>query len=428
MRFINKSTSIFTYDNMVTLSFAMFFIADILRAGFNFLLKMFGLNTEIAPILVLFIIYAPLILVIHKVNGVTSILPFVCIMAVSATLFCVSLILHPEYGDWFNHDTYGVVNYIFRPDRAPYQYLLILLCTSNKDVFKNLKTGAYLIFLGVFARYLMIIGVIPAVWGSITDDAYSMSLGYDALVVAIVMFSHFLRERKTHLFFIFLISVFVMIRYGSRMPLVVFVIYLIAIVFRQLSKYAGQKKLKYISLFSIFVLLSVTMLFVFRNVIVSALTSYSASSRTLQMLLGGQFSYGSGREGIYAKTIEVIRTNPFLGVGLYGDRYHLTDTIRYGYPHNMALEVITTFGIIPGIAMILALIYFVGKNLLKNKDDDWIDTVIIFGSISLQLFVSYSYWYVPAFWGLLAMLHPKRTQEKKVTALPRSRSLNVKSL
>lgn len=394
------------YDTMITLSFSFFFIVDILRVGYATLLQLLGFSNALAPLLVILTIYTPLFVLLPNIRIESSFLPFARIILVAAILFSLSLIIHPEYDNWFNHPTYGVSSYIFRPDRAPYLYLFVLLNRTNKELFKNLKIGALLILAGCLLRIFMISGLLPSLWHMSMD--YSMTLGYDLLVSAVILFAHFLRNKALHLLFLSTISVIFMIRYGSRMPIAIFAAFLVAILIKDTI---FKRKSTRIPTFFIFFLIMGSLLFILNDYILPIFSNITIDSRTISMLIGGKITAGTGRDRIYLKTLDVIRSNPIWGVGLYGDRFHLTDTIRYGYPHNMVLEVLASFGIVPGAMLLIGLIYHVLKNLLQNRDEDWLDSMIIFCAISLQLLVSYSYWYIPAFWGMLAMLHPKRVFE-----------------
>lgn len=399
------------YDFWVTLAFVFFFTSYYLRAASISFSNLLRLGEPFAILLSVILIYAPLVPILFDLNKNKGVFDFLLIVAAALLMFYLSLALHPEYADWFYDDKFGVVNYIFRPDRPIYFFLFVIIVRSNKELYKNLRIAAYASFAGGMVRVGKLL-LLSQTSTRIMDSGYDLPMGYDFLICAVIFLSHYAREKKMIDLLASLISVLIVVRYGSRMPLVIFV----AFVFFLLVKSAIFTK-RYTLL--IFTLCSAVVAFIvflmMREQLIVFLHAKGIQSRTLTMLLEGRFTAGSGRDRIYAKTIEVIANNPLFGVGLYGDRFHLTDVIKYGYPHNMVLEVLASFGIIPGLVLLLCLSVVVIKRLFKARNEDWVDSMLIFSTISLQLIVSYSFWYVPIFWGMLAMLHPRRTREIEAT-------------
>ena len=152
------------------------------------------------------------------------------------------------------------------------------------------------------------------------------------------------------------------------------------------------KVLLYLIIFSI-IIMGIIFLNQILEYIYELLLSFGIRSRSIQLFLRNDV-YLSGRDRIYREIVEEIVKNPFLGLGLGGDRI-----VTNGYQsHNIFIEVFANFGIVIGIFIIIAMLYIVIKSLFI-KDVNKYSMVIIWLSIGfVHLLVSSSYLIDFKFW------------------------------
>ena len=102
--------------------------------------------------------------------------------------------------------------------------------------------------------------------------------------------------------------------------------------------------------------------------------------------------------------LNMIKNGPFYGYGVYGERnivYNLG--IRWGYSHNIFLELLVSFGWLIGsiiiIVMVIGIVHFFVK--VKNKDERLL--FVIFLTLSFELLLSNTLWLHVAPWALMAL-------------------------
>ena len=118
------------------------------------------------------------------------------------------------------------------------------------------------------------------------------------------------------------------------------------------------------------------------------------------MLLSGKISSDNGREKIAALSWSAIQRQGFFGMGPFGCRTVIAPFYNYGYPHNIALEMIMDYGwAIAG--MIMTLITVRIFRAFIHADQKQSGVLIILLSMCMKLMISGSYWSEPFFWGLL---------------------------
>ncbi len=79
------------------------------------------------------------------------------------------------------------------------------------------------------------------------------------------------------------------------------------------------------------------------------------------------------REVLFTLAIREGINNPFCGLGVKGFEY------KYGmYPHNSALELISDFGIVPGVILSLGILLVVIKTIMLSKKDRDLGYVFLF--------------------------------------------------
>lgn len=225
---------------------------------------------------------------------------------------------------------------------------LCLITVRNIDFIEKVW---YQISWIVFAEVLI---YVLAYFGGlffITD--YNMSFSYGCLLP---MSSLYHKKNKLSVLASLLMFI-VVVSIGSRGAAIIFLAY---IVFDVLQ---NNKKL----IIPLLLLLSFALASL--PTIISFLDSIGLQSRTLDLLATGQIGNSSGRDNLYDIAINTILDNPFIGVGLWGDRV----LFNGGYCHNILIEIFLNWGILVGIGIIglfgvkTLQVYFKSDKLNKNR-------------------------------------------------------------
>lgn len=134
------------------------------------------------------------------------------------------------------------------------------------------------------------------------------------------------------------------------------------------------------------------------------LSKYGIASRTLSSLLSESFSDGNGRDMIFSMAMDLIKTGGLFGHGVYGDRYVIGNYFRWGYSHNIFLELFVSFGYLGGSIACAVLLLGIVK---LYRSCDTLQKQVVFTTFlvtSCKLMLSNSFWYTAAFWALLALM------------------------
>ena len=185
----------------------------------------------------------------------------------------------------------------------------------------------------------------------ITD--YNMSFSYGSLLP---MFSLYRKKSKLSVLASLLMFI-VVVSIGSRGAAIIFLAYIVYDVLQN-----NKRLIIPLLLLLLFALASLP-------IIISFLDSIGIQSRTLTLLETDQIGQSSGRDNLYDIAINTILDNPFIGVGLWGDRVLLNGV----YCHNILIEIFLNWGIFVGIGIIglFALktlqVYFKSNKVNKNR-------------------------------------------------------------
>ncbi|AET70525.1 O-Antigen ligase [Desulfosporosinus orientis DSM 765] len=396
---------------LANICFMMFFASDMISFCTTRLFRLYGWE-DYAWILASIIIYFPLLLMPLASGERRSMRDFLMLWATALLAFGITIMVHPEYEAWFHHPLYGVFNYIFRPDRALYAYLMVRMVNDPKEILKNLKFVSYI--LAVYGLYKFANAMQAGSWLALTANgyeelSYSMSFGYDMMLPSMVFMYYALKDKEILPGVLSVMCLLMILVSGSRAPL------LWIIVFFTVMLISGflTSKVKFIWGLTVpgFLLIYLKLEDLI-NFLAIFLQSHGISGRSINMLLAGSISDDNGRAAIYEIAIEMIRNMGFFGYGLYGDRYVIGNYYFWGYPHNIFLEILLTFGVLGGGLLIFFLLYHSVRILIKCQDDDWLDLFLIFLACSLKLLLSDSYWYVPEFWAAIAVVYSWNRQQK----------------
>lgn len=380
-------------------------------------LKINGTPREI----VLFVVSSiPLILLIRLYKKDKSVFKdcklFFIIYTLSILSFLIGYILHPEYDYFFFRKDYGLLR-VFRPDSAIYALLFFSLVDKAKDFYNIIKYFSYFNFINILIL-VYIPRLIRGYWidvnylGEKVHRYYSVSFGYTLIFPTIVFMYLYYRERKIRDLVLSLICTGIVFFQGSRGAIFLPILFIIFMSISNAIHYDSKKK---ILTKVIIVFVTIGLIFVFRNEIKNLIAyvfkSLGLKSRLITKMLTTGITDGTGRKEIWDLVVGAIKNNWFFGYGAYGDRPFVFPEHFVAYSHNIVLEMICSFGIF-GVGICLFLLIKTIQMFLC-KDRTWRELYIVFFTISCQLLLSLSFWYVAEFWIMIAILYKYHQVSKR---------------
>ncbi len=273
-------------------------------------------------------------------------------------------------------------------DRA-YSFLCLVLpvyfigrLINVENVEKGLATISYLVIYIYALYYLFYIG---GVSNADSDIDYNMSASYHILPHALLVLWQMMKRFSAFNILTSLLGILMILSFGTRGPLVCIISFvLIYVLF--IAKFRHQILLKTI-------IASIGVLFLmFLNPIMLGiqylLMSIGMSTRITDLYFESSLDKSLGREYIQDTLYNVMRSeNYFWGHGILSS-YNYIET----YPHNLYLELVFSFGYIPGILLLLLLttMFIVAYKKFKNTDIRSFLCVLMCASV-IKLFMSGSF-------------------------------------
>lgn len=370
------------------------------------ILGVFGIGAFTIPVVGI-LIFLPLIIYILFERR----LPwryFHWILLFCILFFGVTLLVHPEYKEWYTRDIYGVMYTVFRPDHgAVWAFLMIEISGTRERIWKNLKIYSLVLFAYCF--YQLHIAQIQGYWtsfnaiGELAEKSYSLDFGYDMIFICLIALSCYFMEKKTICILFCVLSAFLAVVYGSRGALICMCIYFL---FYFLN---GSQKEWRRFFYSIAIILAGIIVYFWGMTILQTFASFlleifHVSSRTLTQIINGNLMDDSGRDAIYQIAREAISENPIWGYGAYGDRPFIGPVYYWGYSHSIFYEMMIDFGVILGSVLLGIIIYKSAKLIFGNSDKMTGCIFLVIFSMDMRLLVSDTFWGNRFFWMTLALL------------------------
>ncbi len=209
-----------------------------------------------------------------------------------------------------------------------------------------------------------------------------MSFSYNLLFGTIFSSMYFFRKKKPLSLIAAVIGVVLIFLVGARGPLACFIVSLVICFL--LSKLSVSKK---IILTLLFVTIGLFIMVLWDQILLAmknAIDGIGISSRTLDLLLNGEFFSDSSRGEIQQKIIDGFT---LFGRGLYGDRV-VGDN---HYAHNLFIEVISQWGYLFGSLLIAALGILIFKGFRTKNATLQLLIFAFFSSSVIKLMFSESY-------------------------------------
>lgn len=286
------------------------------------------------------------------------------------------------------------------PEDSLYLGAEIMLSVSCYIVARSINDFAkFKAYLNITA---MIVGIssflLLFVFKMSEEESYSQYYGYMSLPAGIISASVLSEKfRFTHLLNLIL-SLLVILYSGARGPFVCFSLFVV-IKFLLIN---GISRRKRITILTVVCTVIAVFVFFFQDILIfltkiGEIKGYSL--RLLTFMSDESLLIDQGRDALRQYSIQLLTENPLTGVGIYNDRILLANHFRDSlsevagsYPHNIFIEVLLQFGLIAGSLMIIWLLWIIYRGILKNKNKDTKDIVVIFLAIGFfPLFFSGSY-------------------------------------
>lgn len=333
-------------------------------------------------------------------------LGFICLILIA------SYLLNPEIGIWLSPDhDYGIAA-IFGLDGGIFSagviaFIVVIIQKDSKSIFRSLKICNVLmsiyLMLMLYTRISRGYFSIDNVNGVMVKSLYNMSFGYFSAFIGTLNFILWKREKKIFNLILGFFLAISSILYGSRGIIVIFALFAATMLWISLRNVKLSRRLLMIAVILVMTFVIVcfyTEILLGIQLILSLLGI--SDSRTMSKLLSGELSDANGRDRIWSMAWEMIKERFPLGYGAYGERAIIGQSFRWGYCHNLFLEIIIAFGLIGVIVLIFMIIK--SALLINNESDkDWNLLFILFFSNCGMLFVSNTFWTHPYFWATIAV-------------------------
>lgn len=379
-KFEDKKLSIVVMAPLVVLTAQYFFLVlnNLLNTGNISVIQ----YTSKIIVAIMFIYTMPIVL---KRKMVT----FVSIYFIAILIFLINFMIFPE-----NHNDINIIIFPFFFMCLP--VFAYSLCIDDWNVLRQImrKAGLIVFIFGTAIGVLVFMGR-----SSIGE--YSMALSYYMLLPTIIYLDELLDKLALKQIVITFISLIVILALGSRGAIMCIIIFVALKLIRPNSKMSYKRIFFYIIIVCTAVFTSLYL----NNIIefiYNFFIKFGIRSRTLELFLIDATEL-SGRDHIYLNVIDGILSNPFIGIGIGGDR-RVNGGGEGLYAHNFFLEVISNFGIFLGSILLITLVFMIIK-ILFVKDKGKYNIVIIWLSLGfIPLMVSGSYLIDFNFWIFLGIV------------------------
>lgn len=298
-------------------------------------------------------------------------------------------------------------------------FILVLKLTDIQVFVNILRKFSYIVSISLLLNFFLF----P---NSFNEGGNYMVFSYYLLVPTCFLFYDFFANKSKMALCTGLVSAIAILISGARGALICLLICVILLLFLNFTKQFKQL-LPVIIVATLIVIVIITN---FSKILVSLdtfLIHNNIQSRTISTILNQQFFNDSGRNEIRDVVLEGIKSNPITGVGLFGDRAIIHNTMLNGvgtYSHNIILEMIVEFGVVLGSFILIYFFSIIIRVLLKSKNILSKNLVIIFMSSGfIKLFFSGSYLNEPYFFtliGLCVLFTIKKGQLKGVENIENS--------
>lgn len=279
-------------------------------------------------------------------------------------------------------------------------FFLFSVAKNNEKLFKILEISGFLILIAALLSTTVFRENYPGGIGG-----YSMYDGYRTLVASIFFMGSILYKPKLITIAALILSVFVNIMSGTRGPLLLEIALIISMFIFLIIKKLSKKMKLTLLIMLIIIILVFSVFNVFDYIITEPF--FVKYSRSISLLLSGDFFKSDTRLEIISASIDLISLNLFFGPGILNERIEIGKHVSEGtsYSHNFFLEMLTQFGTIPGVILLFFFFRAIFKKYMcRTAFKDRLLLIVLVSSALTPLLVSGSYLEWAMFYVLMGYL------------------------
>ena len=395
----------FTPENLACIGLFLFLTKSAVKTFMYYILRTPAEFNSWAAIVLM---YLPILLTLPSAKKRRAFGRFGMVWLGVFMICMITYLFHPEYNYWlFQHKEFNIWLAIFRPDQALYLFLFISLVSSPQKLFNTLKwSGFILIAYNVYKLFYAT--VVRGHWVTTgiqrgEEGEYNLGFGYDVLLLFVLFTVLGKKESKWYYGFSGIALVCILIG-GSRGPLLGVALIVLIQMWDRLRIRRRVEKLTIMGLLTVGCGLIIANFSTIMMSLGLLLQKFGFSSRTVMLLVSGNYNSDSGRGTIYSIALDLIKTGGPFGNGIYGDRFVISQqtSLWIGYCHNIALEILVDFGYLLGGIILIVMTWRIIR-ILRAPDSAWRSLYLIFLIASSQLILSGSLWYIASFWAAMAL-------------------------
>lgn len=251
------------------------------------------------------------------------------------------------------------------------------------------KVFRYIYITSIISVYLHIINAYVSGVENINSTMDSMDFAYRILPhICIVMYAFLTRRRLIDLI-TSAIGIICLIWFGSRGALLLF--FAFAITYYTFFRERRHRFVVYILMFVLFLALSYYSDIIF-VLIRNLLLRFGIKTRIFDRIIDQTFFQSVGRSNISEILLENIKSHPWIGLGMAGDR-PLCYLVGEVYAHSLPLELWVSYGLIIGTGLLLGYVINIIKAIKRSKGNQIQVLILVycFSAAFLKLFLSSSY-------------------------------------
>ena len=217
------------------------------------------------------------------------------------------------------------------------------------------------------------------------DEGEGMGKAYALLPCVLFMIWDSFRNIGVANILLSILGVFLLLSLGTRGPVVcVLAFVLLYLLLFKEYKHPIRNRIVILSAGGILYTFLKPILLGIQGLIIAS----GASTRIVNSILEDTFDDSSGRDNIYSFMWEQIIKDPLSGHGLAGDRA----SSYASWSHNFAIEILMTFGLIIGSAILVLLLWMLIKIIVKDLHSIHTQfTILLFCSSIVMLMLSSSF-------------------------------------
>lgn len=262
---------------------------------------------------------------------------------------------------------------------------LIAYSVNDKHIlYRTIVKWSYLLsVVTLFSFIAYVQNIIQVNVEMLNRGNYNMFFSYMLVFTLIIHLNELIDQKRKRVIPWCLVELVAILSYGSRGAILCLVSYLLLKFL--MGGLRSSQKLRVLSFVS-FLGIAV---FLWGGSIVEDMDDIGMTSRTLEMVSGGDVAVSDGRDDLRKYTLELIAERPLLGYGLGGEFYELYQK-AYGpaidgdfsslTPHNGFLQLFLNFGVLMGSLIGLAILYTIIL-ICRVRDYDTKTILIILASV-----------------------------------------------